>query len=404
MLFINRKKRVVTASFVACLTAVLMTGCSEEKPQTPKAPVDVGVWQVTTQPFTLQQTLVGRTVAHMTSDVRPQVSGIIKKRLFTEGEMVQEGQILYQIDDAAYIAAFDNAKGSLAEAQASVLSAKPKVERYEKLIKIDAISQQELDEAVATLRQDEASVLIAKAALETAKINLGYTQIKAPISGRIGLSDYTPGALVTASQSDALTTIQQYDPIYVDLTQSSAQMLQLQRMLKSGVLTAQKGNIPVYIELEDGSLYPHMGTLKFVGTSVDTTTGNIKLRALIPNHEQMLLPGMYVKAILPVAVNKNAILVPQESVTYNTKGEATVKVLDGEHKVHQRVVKISDARDNQWIVTSGLTVGEQLIIEGNAKVNDGQTVTSHLAANPISATEEGDQLLSEALPLPSLKQ
>ncbi|WPC76414.1 efflux RND transporter periplasmic adaptor subunit [Vibrio porteresiae] len=404
MLSIYRKKSVVTASLIACLTTILMTGCTEEKPKPLSAPIEVGVWQVTTQPFTLQQTLVGRTVAHMTSDVRPQVSGIIKKRLFTEGEMVKEGQVLYQIDDAAYIAAYDNAKGSLAEAEASVLSAKPKVERYEKLIKIDAISQQELDEAVATLRQDEAAVLVAKAALETAKINLGYTKIKAPISGRIGISDYTPGALVTASQSDALTTIQEYDPIYVDLTQSSSQMLQLQRMLKSGVLTAQTGNIPVYIELEDGSLYPHMGTLKFVGTSVDTTTGNIKLRALLPNSEQMLLPGMYVKAILPVAVNNNAILVPQESVTYNTKGQATVKVLDGEHKVHQRVVQIGDARDNQWIVTSGLKAGEQLIIEGNTKVSDGQTVTSHASANPTLTTQEGDQLLTEAQKLPSSQQ
>ncbi len=366
-------------------TVLLVAGCSSEQAP-PQQQASVGVQVLAAQKLDVQQTLPGRTVAYMTSDVRPQISGIIQKRLFTEGQEVKAGQVLYQIDPRSYQAAYDSANGDLAQAEAAVLSAKPKAERYQKLVALDAVSKQDGDDAIATLREDEAAVLAAKAAVQTAKINLDYTRITAPIAGRIATSTYTPGALVTASQDTALTTIQQLDPVYVDVTQTSAQLLALRKQLDSGALKSVDGKVPVSITLEDGSTYAHQGTLEFVGTSVDTGTGTVTLRAVVPNPDGLLLPGTYVNAVLPMAVNQNAILVPQSAVTRNTKGEAVVKLVGSDGKVEERVVQVGDALKDQWVVTSGLKAGEKLIIDGGSKVASGQTV----AIDQPAATAKGD--------------
>ncbi|MFT4255588.1 MAG: efflux RND transporter periplasmic adaptor subunit, partial [Pseudoxanthomonas sp.] len=333
-----------------------------------------------------EQTLPGRTVAYMVSDVRPQVGGIIQKRLFTEGQEVKAGQVLYQIDPASYQAAYDSARGTLAQAEAAVLSSRPQAERYANLLAIDAVSKQDADDATATLRQNEAAVVAARASLQSAKINLGYTRVTAPISGRIGTSTYTPGALVTAEQTTALATIQQLDPIYVDVTQTSAQLLALRRQFDSGALRMVDGKVEVNIVLEDGSTYEHAGTLEFVGSSVDTGTGNVTLRAVVPNPDHLLLPGAYVRAVLPMAVNDKAVLVPQGAVTRNTKGEATVKLVGDDGKVVERVIEVGDAIKDQWVVTGGLKAGEKLIVEGGSKVSAGQSVTVEAAGTQATTT------------------
>ena len=376
---------------LALLVCGVLTACSS-KQATPSREVTVSVQPVTVQRMAMEQTLPGRTVAFMTSDVRPQVGGIIQKRLFTEGEQVEAGQVLYQIDPASYQAAYDNARGTLAQAEAAVLSARPKAERYESLVKADAVSRQDGDDALAALRQAEAAVVAARAGLQSARINLDYTRITAPINGRISTSTYTPGALVTAGQTTALTTIQQLDPIYVDVSQTSAQLLALRRQLASGALQSVDGKAQVSVTLEDGSTYAHTGTLEFVGTAVDTGTGNVTLRAVLPNPDGLQLPGMYVRAVLPMAINDKAILVPQSAVTRNTKGEATVKLVGEGDKVVEQVVTLGDAVRNQWVVTAGLNAGQRLIVANGSKASTGQTVkvqaanAAAAAADPATAT------------------
>lgn len=373
--------------FVCALMSGL-AGCKAEAPlPAPQARVTVQV--VATQSLAMEQSLVGRTVAYMVSDVRPQVGGIIQKRLFTEGEEVEQGQVLYQIDPATYQASYDSAKGSLAQAEAAVLSARPKARRYRELAAIDAVSKQDTEDAQTALREYEAQVVVAKASLQTAKINLDYTKIKAPISGRISTSAYTPGALVTAGQDAALTTIQQLDPIYVDVTQTSAQLLALRKQLDSGALKAVGGVVKVKVILEDGSTYGREGTLEFVGSSVSTSTGNVVLRAVVPNPDRLLLPGMYVRAVLPMAINDSAILVPQHAVTRNTKGEATVKLVGDDGLVVERVLQLGDALKDQWVVVGGLQKGERLIVEGGSKVSAGQAAQVEEAAQTQVAAVSG---------------
>ncbi len=367
------------------LLAAGLAACSKSE-QPAQQQASVGVQVISTQRLAMDQTLPGRTTAYMTSEVRPQIGGILQKRLFTEGQEVKAGQMLYQVDPATYQAAYDSAKGDLAQAEAAVLSAKPKAQRYENLVKLDAVSKQDGDDAIATLRQDEAAVVAARATLQTAKINLDYTRITAPISGRIGTSTYTPGALVTSGQDTALTTIQQLDPIYVDVTQTSAQLLALRKQLNSGSLKSVDGKAQVKVVLEDGSTYEKSGTLEFVGTSVDTGTGNVNLRAVIPNPDRLLLPGMYVRAVLPMAINEQAILVPQSAVTRNTKGEEVVKLVGSDGKVIEQVVQTGDATGDQWVITGGLKAGDKLIIDGGSKVVAGQQVTvADSAAKPTAA-------------------
>ncbi|WP_372177750.1 efflux RND transporter periplasmic adaptor subunit [Xanthomonas axonopodis pv. phyllanthi] len=368
--------RFRTASVRLLLLAAattLMAACSSRQP--PQMPqTQVGVQTLKAQRLAVDQTLSGRTVAYVTSDVRPQVGGILRKRLFTEGQDVQAGQVLYEIDPASYQAAYDTAKGDLAQAEAAVLSARPKAQRYQTLVGLDAVSKQDGDDALATLRSNQAAVVAAKASLQTARINLDYTRITAPVSGRIGTSSYTPGALVSAGQSEVLATINQLDPIYVDVTQSSAQLLQLRRQLDTGQLKAVDGKAEVTLQLEDGSTYAHSGTLEVVDAAVDTATGTVKLRAVVPNPERVLLPGMYVTAKFSMAVDEQAILVPQQAISRNSKGQAVAMVVGSDNKVAQRVLTTGDAIGDKWVVRQGLKAGDKVIVQGLQKASVGAEV------------------------------
>ena len=374
------------------IAAALAACSSKQPPQRPHA--QVGVQTVSAQRLALDQTLSGRTVAYMSSEVRPQVGGILRKRLFTEGQDVKAGQVLYEIDPASYQATYDTAKGDLAQAEAAVLSARPKAQRYQTLVALDAVSKQDGDDAVATLRSNEAAVVAAKASLQTARINLDYTRITAPIDGRIGTSSYTPGALVSAGQSDVLATINQLDPMYVDVTQSSAQLLQLRRQLDAGQLKAVDGKAEVKLQLEDGSTYARNGTLEVVDAAVDTATGTVKLRAVVPNPDRLLLPGMYVKAMLSMAVDEQAILVAQQAISRNSKGEAVAMVVGSDNKVAQRVLTTGDAIGDKWVVRDGLKVGDKVIAQGLQKVAVGDQVkavevTSAAATATTPAATQG---------------
>lgn len=364
----------IPVSAAALAIVLALTACSRQQPAFAMPQAEVTAITVKPESLAIDSELAGRTSAYQSSDVRPQVGGILRKRLFSEGADVKAGQVLYEIDPATYQAAYDTASGDLAKAEASVISARPKAERYRSLVALDAVSKQSGDEALAALREAQASVIAAKASLQSAKINLNYTRITAPISGRIGTSTFTPGALVTADQSTALATINQLDPILVDVTQSSAQLLQLRRQLDAGALKAVAGKAQVRIVLEDGSTYAHAGTLEFVGASVDKTTGNVQLRAIVPNPGKLLLPGMYVKAVLSMATNEQALLIPQQSVSRNAKGEAVALVVGEDAKVQQRVLELGQAVGDRWSVRSGLKAGEKVVVEGGQKVKAGDSV------------------------------
>lgn len=364
----------IPVSAAALAIVFALTACSRQQPAFAMPQAEVTAITVKPESLAIDSELPGRTSAYQSSDVRPQVGGILRKRLFSEGADVKAGQVLYEIDPATYQAAYDTASGDLAKAEASVISARPKAERYRSLVALDAVSKQSGDEALAALREAQASVIAAKASLQSAKINLNYTRITAPISGRIGTSTFTPGALVTADQSTALATINQLDPILVDVTQSSAQLLQLRRQLDAGALKAVAGKAQVRIVLEDGSTYAHAGTLEFVGASVDKITGNVQLRAIVPNPGKLLLPGMYVKAVLSMATNEQALLIPQQSVSRNAKGEAVALVVGEDAKVQQRVLELGQAVGDRWSVRSGLKAGEKVVVEGGQKVKAGDSV------------------------------
>ncbi|MEB6081154.1 efflux RND transporter periplasmic adaptor subunit [Serratia marcescens] len=354
--------------------SLLLAGCDGQNADAPAGTGgerEVGVVTLRGQSVTLSSELTGRVNATMTSDVRPQVDGIIKQRLFTEGAEVKAGQVLYQIDPASYQASYDQAAAQLKNAQATVQSTRLKSQRYAALVKENGVSKQDADDAKAAYLQAVASVAQYQAALETARINLGYTQVRAPIAGRIGISSVTPGALVTAGQSDALTTIRALDPIYVDLTQSSAQLLKLRRQqaaLQRGAVT------PVAIKLEDGTSYAHAGKLELTEVAVDEATGSVTLRAVFPNPEHELLPGMYIHATVDNGVDPKAILAPQQGITRNAKGEATALVVDEQNKVAQRTVSAERVVGSNWLIGSGLNEGDRLIVEGTSKVTIGAAV------------------------------
>lgn len=353
-------------------TAVLLGACSQKQPEVARATVEVGVVTLKTEPVALQTELAGRTTAALSSEVRPQVTGIVKTRNFEEGVLVKAGQVLYQIDPASYQAAVDEAQAALGSSEAAVSAAKLKDARYAELLDIEGVSKQDADDAHTAAQQAVAAVAQKKAALATARINLDYTQVRAPIAGRIGKSSVTPGALVTASQTTALATIRALDPIYVDLTQSSGALLQLRRTLASGDLQAASAD--VQLKLEDGSVYPRKGRLKFAEIAVDEATGSVTLRAQFPNPDGLLLPGMYVRAQFDEAVDPKAILAPQQGITHDAKGEATAFVVNGEGKVEQRTVTTQRTVGDTWLVSSGLVGGDRLIVQGVSKVKAGDTV------------------------------
>ncbi|WP_336512824.1 efflux RND transporter periplasmic adaptor subunit [Stutzerimonas chloritidismutans] len=350
-------------------------------------PVSAEVGVMTLQPQTQRLTseLPGRTKAWLSAEIRPQVGGIVQQRLFTEGAQVKAGEVLYVIDPASYQAALDQARATTAEALAALDSARLKATRYAELVKIDAISKQDHEDAQASLQSAQAVYQAAQAAEKSARINLAYTRITSPITGRVESSSVTPGALVTASQDTPLTTVQQLDPLYVDITQSSTEVLRLKRELAAGRLSkAGDDEARIMLRLEDGSEYNHAGRLQFSGASVSQSTGSVTLRAVVPNPDGLLLPGMYVRAVLEEAVDKKALLVPQRAVTRGHSGTTSVLLaVDG--KVEQRQINIGRSVGNQWWVDSGLATGDQVIVEGGQKVRVGDSVRTVAIEIPVAA-------------------
>ena len=369
------KSLVTAAVVVAVLVLFALGGCSaDDAPpvaQTPK----VQVMTVQPQRQALTTELAGRTQAFMLADIRPQVGGIVQQRLFVEGAKVKAGQALYQIDPAPYKATLAEAQATASKARATLKSAQATATRDAALVKIDAISQQDNEDAQVSLLTAQAELQVAQAGVDTARINLGYTRITSPLSGRIETSTVTPGALLVAAQTTALTTVQQLDPIYVDITQSTTELLRLKRDLASGALqgNSAEGEAPVLLTLDDGSPYNHAGTLKFSGVAVNQGTGTVTLRAVFANPEHLLLPGMYVRAVLELASDDKAILIPQKAVTRSASGVTSVLVVVN-GKVEQRVLTIDRAVGNQWWVSAGLNAGDQVIIEGGQKVRVGAEV------------------------------
>ena len=358
--------------------SLMLTACGKQNGAggpMQSGPPEVAVMVVKPERVALTTELAGRTSAYLVAEVRPQVGGIIQKRLFTEGTDVKAGGVLYQIDPATYQAAYNSAKAALARVEANLIPVRLKSGRYQELVKINAVSQQDYDDASAALKQAEADVEAGKAAVETARINLDYTKVAAPISGRIGRSSVTNGALVTASQPAALATIQQLSPIYVDVTQSSAELLRLKQNLASGLLKSNgAAQARVRLLLENGSPYPLPGILKFSEVTVDQSTGSITLRAIFPNPKHTLLPGMFVRAIMEEGVNEHAILVPQRGVTRNPAGNAMVMVIGSEEKVEPRVIKVVQTVEDNWLVSEGLKAGDRVILEGLQKARPGTPV------------------------------
>ncbi|GGC70907.1 efflux RND transporter periplasmic adaptor subunit [Undibacterium terreum] len=382
-LFQLPSSRVAGAAALLC-TTLIAAGCSKSAAEAPHAATpEVGVYTVTRQPLDITTELPGRTTAFQVAEVRPQVNGLIQKRLFVEGSDVKAGMALYQIDAASYQASYNSAKAALAKAKANLLSSSPKLARYKDLVENEGVSRQDYEDAFAANEQAKADVESAAAALETASINLKYTHVDAPISGRISRSSVTPGALVTASQTTALTTVQQLDPIYVDVTQSSTDLLRLKTELEKGSLKKSGGQARVSLILPDGSKYAESGKLQFSDVTVDPGTGNVSLRALFPNPRHDLLPGMYVRAVIESGVNEKAIVVPQQGVTRNAKGEATALVLNKDGKVESRILTTSSTVGDKWLVASGLETGDRVIIEGLQKVRAGATAS---VAKPNPAT------------------
>ena len=359
---------------VTLIGGLLLTGC--ERRQAPPPPVpEVAVVTVETQKVTLSTKLPGRTAAFRIAEIRPQVSGLILKRLFTEGSDVRAGQALYQIDPASFQAALDNTKAALGRAEANLPAIRSRAERYREVLADKAVSRQDYDDAAAALKQTQAEIECGKAMVKAARINLGYCRVIAPISGRIGRSNVTDGAIVTAYQPVPLATIQQLDPIYVDVPQSTTELLRLQRCLKDGSLKHDGTNRnKVKLILEDCAAYPREGTLQFRDVTVDPTTGSVILRVVFPNPKGVLLPGMFVRAVIKEGVNEQAILVPQQGVARDRKGNPFALIVDAEGKVVQRVLTLDRAIGNKWLVSAGLIPGDRVIVEGMQKVRPGVAV------------------------------
>jgi membrane fusion protein, multidrug efflux system len=366
-----------TLAAVALSSLFFLSGCeSGHGQQATQAPLPE-VATVTIEPRQVELTteLPGRTSAYLVSEIRPQVNGIIQKRLFQEGSDVKAGQLLYQIDPAPFQVALDSAKASLGKAQASLTSIRSKAERYKDALAHKAVSLQDSDDKTADLEQAKSEIEYWKAAVEAARINLGYTRVAAPISGRVGRSSVTDGALVTAYQPMTLATIQQLDPIYVDVTQSSAELLRLKRNLESGRLSTDGENgRKVRILLEDGTSYPLEGRLQFRDVTVDPTTGSFTLRIIVPNPQHLLLPGMFVRANVQEGIAEQAIIVPQQGVSRTPKGDPIALIVDESGMVQQRMLTLNRAIGDKWLVSSGLSAGDRVVVEGMLNARPGTTV------------------------------
>lgn len=363
---------------IAIVTSALVSGCNKsEQQQAPTTAPEVDVVTLRTQPLTLHTELPGRTNAYRIAEVRPQVGGIVLKRLFKEGSDVKAGQVLYQIDPATYEASLASAKATLDHDIASEKTARIKADRYRDLLKNRGVSQQDYDDAEATWKEAVADIALAKAAVKTAQINLDYTKIRAPISGRIGKSSITDGALVTAAQTTVLATVQQMDPMYVDVSQSSTDLMALKKAMEAGQLEkADATSAKVNLLMNDGSTYAEAGKLEFTDITVDEGTGSVTLRAIFPNHHMDLLPGTFVRAQLSQASLKDAILVPQKAVNHDPRGNATVYVVNAKNLVEQKTFTTVQTIDSSWLVKSGLQAGDRVIVSGTQKVRAGAPATA----------------------------
>lgn len=390
----NKNRGLTPLAVVLMLSGSLaLTGCDDKQDQQGGQQMpEVGVVTLKTEPLQITIELPGRTVAYRIAEVRPQVSGIILKRNFVEGSDIEAGVSLYQIDPATYQATYDSAKGDLAKAQAAANIAELTVKRYQKLLGTQYISKQEYDQALADAQQATAAVVAAKAAVETARINLAYTKVTSPISGRIGKSSVTEGALVQNGQASALATVQQLDPIYVDVTQSSNDFLRLKQELANGSLKQENGKAKVDLVTSDGIKFPQSGTLEFSDVTVDQTTGSITLRAIFPNPDHTLLPGMFVRARLQEGTKPTALLVPQQGVTRTPRGDATVLVVGADNKVETRQIVASQAIGDKWLVTDGLKAGDRVVVSGLQKVRPGaQVKVQEITADNKQQAASGDQ-------------
>jgi membrane fusion protein (multidrug efflux system) len=381
---VNHRKAKSRAWHSVPLAALLLAGCVEsDKTQTAAPPPEVGVYQVEAQALTLTTKLPGRTASYRVAEVRPQVNGIVQKRLFTEGTEVEQGQQLYQIDARTY-------EARLARAKANLVTAENLAKRYERLVKTNAVSRQQYDDAMAAWKQAQAEVQVAS-------IDVQYTKVLSPISGRIGRSRVTEGALVTNGQAQEMATVQQLDPIYVDVTQPITKLLELQRALETGRLQrAGEDQAQVSLTLDDGSAYPLTGTLKFSEVSVDPTTGSVTLRAEFPNPDRKLLPGMFVQALLQEGVQQNAILVPQQAVSRDVRGVPSVWVVKQDNSVERREVETLRTVGNAWLIGKGVADGERVITEGTQHARSGVTVKPVEASNVQLVAEFGEPTAAAA--------
>ena len=381
--------RLVLAILASLL---LLAGCEKGQAQhdgPPRLP-EVSTVTISPRQIKLETELPGRTSAHLVAEIRPQVNGIIKRRRFKEGSDVKAGQLLYQIDPAPFQVAYDSTKASLAKAQANLPAVQSRAQRYKDLLADKAVSRQELDDAVSAVDQARAEIQYWTSAVEAARINLDYTRVTAPISGRIGVSSVTDGALVTAYQPAALATIQQLNPIYVDVTQSTTDLLRLRRHLASGQLTAEgKSGKKVRIILEDGTPYPGQGKLQFRDITVNPSTGSFMLRIVVPNPHHLLLPGMFVRAIVQEGIAEKAILVPQQGVSRTPKGDPIALVVDDTGKVQQRMLSLNRAIGDQWLVSEGLSAGDRVIVEGMLNIRPGMAVKAVPFEEPKSGADAG---------------
>ena len=368
--------RALTRAVLCMLLSLTLLACEEGGKGAPgsSGPREVVIIKLEPRREVYTTALAGRIASFQVAEVRPQVGGILQQRLFTEGADVKAGQALYQIDPATYEAALDSAQAALMKAEANVTPARLKAERFRELLAIKAVSKQEYDDAQAAFKQAEADVAVNRAAVKTARINLEYTKVRSPISGRIGKSAFTPGALVTANQAQALTSVRQLDPVYVDITQSSQDLLRLRAQFTNGELRSAAEEAPVRLKLENGAMYPHEGRLQFTDVSVDESTGMVSLRALFPNPEHILLPGMYVRAVIAEGVDENALLVPQRALRRDPTGQASGRLVDGGGTVDVRLVDVGRTVGDSWQVLSGLKPGDRVIVEGGQNVRPGMSV------------------------------
>jgi membrane fusion protein (multidrug efflux system) len=389
--------RIIVISLLAA--GFLLNGCSDKGKGGPPHPPEVSVVTIQSRPIVVTTELPGRTSAHLVAEVRPQVAGIIQKRLFTEGANVRAGQVLFQIDASLYQAALNNAKASLARSEANLSTIHLKAARLKELLAEKAVSQQDYDDAAAALKQTQADIQFGKASVEVARINLDHTTITAPISGRIGRSSFTEGALVTMHQPQPMATIQQLDPMYIDVTQSTAEILRLRRQLQEGRIEHSVKHLEgVRLLLEDGSEYPWKGTLQFQDVTVDPTTGSVILRMVFPNPKGILLPGMFVRTLIQEGVRKNAVLIPQQAVSRDLKGNPFTFIVDSKGIVQKRPLTLDRTVGDAWLVASGLEPGERAIVEGILKVKPGASVKTVPFENSAKAGGNGPR---KAPPVPT---